>query len=71
VGPQVHTIEFPVVEAIAAGVCLKVPDEDALVAALSPNGWAGPTGPQIEAFFQTHAGATKRTLAAIQAVIGR
>jgi 3-deoxy-D-manno-octulosonic-acid transferase len=67
VGPEVHTIEYPATEAIAAGVCLRVETPKALTAALT--GWSGP-GPQaIEAFFTAHSGATQRTLAALHAQV--
>ena len=63
VGPMVHTIEYPATEAIAAGVCLRVETPEALAQALT--GWAGPGPERIDAFFAAHAGATARTLAAI------
>ncbi len=63
VGPQIHTIEFPAVEAIAAGVCLRVETPAALAAALTD--WPGPQRGEIETFFAAHAGATTKTLAAL------
>lgn len=63
VGPEIHTIEFPAVEAIAAGVCLRVETPADLTKALT--GWTGPSAGTIDAFFSTHAGATQRTLAAL------
>jgi 3-deoxy-D-manno-octulosonic-acid transferase len=65
VGPEVHTIEYPATEAIAAGVCLRVKTPEALAAALTD--WLGPGPDAIEAFFTAHAGATARTLAALDA----
>jgi 3-deoxy-D-manno-octulosonic-acid transferase len=65
VGPEVHTIEYPATEAIAAGVCLRVETPEAL--ALAMTGWPGPAPEAIEAFFTAHAGATARTLAALDA----
>lgn len=65
VGPEIWTIEYPAVEAIAAGVCLRVTDRAALDAALAPGTAFGPSGDQIAAFFTAHAGATERTLAAL------
>jgi 3-deoxy-D-manno-octulosonic-acid transferase len=63
VGPEIHTIEYPAVEAIAAGVCLRVETSQALTAALTD--WSGPLPEAIEAFFTAHSGATERTLAAL------
>jgi 3-deoxy-D-manno-octulosonic-acid transferase len=65
VGPEIHTIEYPAVEAIAAGVCLRVETPKALAAALTD--WPGPTPAAITAFFIAHSGATERTLAALDA----
>jgi 3-deoxy-D-manno-octulosonic-acid transferase len=65
VGPEIHTIEYPAVEAIAAGVCLQVETPTALAAALTD--WPGPTPAAITAFFAAHSGATERTLAALDA----
>ncbi len=65
VGPAVHTIEYPVTEAIEAGVCLRVETPEDLLQALGPNGWTGPDSDEIDAFFNEHAGATARTLAAL------
>ncbi len=63
VGPVIHTIEYPAVEAIAAGVCRKMetPEDlrEALIAGTAPDPAA------IEAFFTAHSGATARTLAAL------
>ncbi|MBA3909298.1 MAG: 3-deoxy-D-manno-octulosonic acid transferase [Rhodobacter sp.] len=63
VGPNIHTIEYPATEAIAAEVCLQVKTPAALAEALT--GWPGPTPEKIEAFFADHAGATSRTIAAL------
>lgn len=68
VGPVVHTIEYPFVEAEAAGVCLRVLDEAGLYDAIS-GGLAGPDAAQIEAFFEVHSGATERTLEAIRRMV--
>lgn len=67
VGPEIHTIEYPAVEAIAAGVCLRVETPEALTAALT--GWPGPGPEAIEAFFKAHSGATQKTLAALDAEV--
>ncbi len=60
VGPEIHTIEYPAVEAIAAGVCLRVETVAALAAALTD--WPGPAHDTIKAFVASHSGATRRTL---------
>lgn len=62
-GPHTGTIEFPFVEAEAAGVALSVPDAGALADALI-KGFA-PTPDMIDAFFAKNSGAAKRTLAAL------
>ncbi|MDX5350991.1 MAG: 3-deoxy-D-manno-octulosonic acid transferase [Paracoccaceae bacterium] len=67
VGPEIHTIEYPAVEAIAAGVCLRVETPQALVAALTD--WTGPGADAIECFFGAHSGATQKTLAALDAQV--
>ena len=67
VGPAIHTIEYPAVEAIAADVCWKVdtPAElrELLIAGTTPDPAA------IEAFFNAHSGATARTIAALDAAL--
>lgn len=63
VGPEIHTIEYPATEAIAAGVCLRVETLQELAEALSD--WAGPGSTAIEVFFAAHSGATARTVAAL------
>ena len=67
VGPEIHTIEYPAVEAIAAGVCLRVETAEALTRALTD--WPGPETEAIESFFAAHSGATKKTLAALDAEV--
>lgn len=67
VGPEIHTIEYPAVEAIAAGVCLRVETPAALAAALTD--WPGPGPEAIQAFFAAHSGATQKTLAALDAEV--
>lgn len=69
VGPNTHTIEYPATEAIAAGVCLRVQSPADLTKALTD--WPGPTPDAIEAFFADHAGATARTLAGLDRLLGR
>ena len=67
VGPEIHTIEYPAVEAIAAGVCLRVETAEALTKALTD--WPGPGAEAIQAFFTVHSGATVKTLAALDAEV--
>lgn len=69
VGPEIWTIEYPAVEAIAAGVCLHVQDTAALEAALAPDADFAPSEATIAAFFDAHSGATARTLAALPALL--
>lgn len=69
VGPEIHTIEYPAVEAIAAGVCLHVQTPAELDAALAPGAAFAPSEAQIAAFFAAHAGATEKTLAAIPGLL--
>ena len=69
VGPNIHTIEYPATEAIAAGVCLRVETPAQLTAALT--GWAGPGTQDIDRFFADHAGATARTLAGLDRLLAR
>jgi 3-deoxy-D-manno-octulosonic-acid transferase len=64
VGPDIHTIEYPAAEAIAAGVCRHLSGPGDLAAALSP-GAADPEPARIAAFLAAHSGAVGRTLAAI------
>lgn len=66
VGPQIQTIEYPAVEAIAAGVCLQT-SADRLVSDVLA--WPDPTPQAIEAFTAAHSGATVRTLAAIEPLL--
>ncbi|MGL4281504.1 MAG: hypothetical protein ACRCS0_14160 [Albidovulum sp.] len=69
VGPDIHTIEYPAVEAIAAGVCLHVQSPAELEAALAPGAGFQPSEADIAAFFAAHSGATAKTLAAIPAML--
>lgn len=62
VGPQVQTIEYPAVEAIAAGVCRQTTPERLVE---DVRAWPDPSSEAIEAFMAAHSGATARTLAAI------
>ena len=65
VGPHIWTIAYPAHEAIAAGVCKLVPDEAALLDAVRQPVAVSPE--QITAFYNAHAGAVARTLAALNA----
>ncbi len=66
-GPFLHTIEFPAVEAKAAGV-LRVVDNTsaALVNALSE---PAPDPQKIREFFSAHTGATERTISVIRSIL--
>ena len=67
VGPHIDTIEYPAIEAIAAGVCTQVQDLSGLIDAMT-----NPmTAPHIDRFFATHAGAVPRTLAALDDLTSR
>ncbi len=62
-GPHTWTIEYPFVEAEAAGVAASVPDAAALAQALtSPD---LPTAENMEAFVRAHSGAVARTMEAL------
>lgn len=63
VGPHIWTITYPVVEAMAAGVCTMTPTVEGLVEAVkSPS---PVSDEQILRFYTAHAGGVIRTLAAI------
>ncbi len=63
VGPHIWTIEYPATEAIAAGVCLHVQSQAALLTEIvTPT---SVTETQITAFYADHAGGVARTLSAI------
>jgi 3-deoxy-D-manno-octulosonic-acid transferase len=69
VGPHVWTIDYPFAEAAGAGIARSVPDAEALLSALlDPQ---VPPAERFRAFLAEHAGATERTLAAIDRVLGR
>ena len=68
-GPQVFTIEYPFAEAAAAGVAQNLPDRAALLAALAEP--PRDNRAAIAAFLAEHAGASARTLAAIDAALDR
>ncbi len=65
VGPDIHTIEYPAVEAIAAGVCLQLLTADDLRVALSPDAAPDPSPEAIRAFVDQFSGAAEKTLQAI------
>jgi len=69
VGPETFTIEFPFVEAQAAGVVRAVADFDALAAALIARD--DPSAAAIDAFFTDYSGATAKTLTGIAALLKR
>jgi len=64
-GPDIHTIEYPAMEALAAGVLTRLKDEAALRAALAPDHPADPPADRIATFFALHSGAVAKTLAAL------
>lgn len=67
-GPHTWTIEYPFAEAEAAGIATSVADLPALLAALDKPAQADE--PAIAAFLAEHGGASERTLAAIDGVLG-
>ena len=69
VGPVTHTIEYPAVEAMAAGVCAQVMTPEDLCDLLLAGRKGDPDPAAIEAFFKAHAGATQRTVAALDALL--
>jgi len=68
-GPHVHLIEYPFVEAQAAGLAATVADAGALAAHLI--GVHRPPEDQIRAFVAAHSNATDRALAAIDELVPR
>ena len=64
-GPDIHTIEYPAMEALEAGVLTRLEDEAALRAALAPDRPADPPPERIAAFFARHSGAVAKTLTAL------
>ncbi|MCU0904775.1 MAG: 3-deoxy-D-manno-octulosonic acid transferase [Tabrizicola sp.] len=66
VGPFIQTIEFPAIEAIAAGVCLQTTPERLVADVLA---WPDPSQKAMAAFTAAHSGATARTLAALEPLL--
>ncbi len=66
VGPEIHTIEYPAVEAIAAGVCLQSTAE---TLASDVEAWPDPAPKEIADFIAAHSGAGARTMAAIEPLL--
>ena len=64
-GPDIHTIEYPAMEALEAGVLTRLEDEAALRAALAPDRPADPPPERIAAFFARHSGAVAKTRTAL------
>ena len=62
VGPNIQTIEYPAVEAMAAGVCHQTSADRLVQDVLT---WPDPNPEAISAFVAAYSGATARTLAAI------
>lgn len=65
VGPHTWTITYPVVEAMAAGVCTKASTLEELIQIVKDSKTV--SDDQILAFYQDHAGSVERTLLAIDA----
>ncbi len=65
-GPHTWTIEFPIVEALAAKAAAQVPTLDALIALIRDNDI--PTPDAAKAFFATQTGSIERTMGAIRSV---
>ena len=68
VGPEIQTIEYPAVEAIAAGVCHQTSAERLVEDVLH---WPDPSPAAIAAFTAAHAGATARTVTALAPLLAR
>ncbi|MCF1709476.1 3-deoxy-D-manno-octulosonic acid transferase [Tabrizicola sp. J26] len=64
VGPDIHTIEYPAKEAIAAGVCRHLASPGELCEALGPHAPL-PSRAQIDRFLSEHGGGVDKTLAAL------
>ena len=67
VGPVIHTIEYPAIEAIATGVCWQMDSPEKLREVLLAG--TAPDPAAIEAFFNAHSGSTARTMAALDALL--
>ena len=67
VGPHIQTIEYPAVEALAAGVCLKTTPDLLVTDVLT---WPDPLPEAITAFMAAHSGAAARTIAALAPLLG-
>lgn len=66
-GPHTDTIEYPMTEAVAAGVARTVPDAAALAQALIADQPVPPDA--IARFYAEHAGAVPRTMAALPGLL--
>ena len=64
VGPEIWTIEYPALDAIAEGVCRQV-TPDGLARMLIGGADGRPTEADIDRFFETFGGSVEKTLAAI------
>ncbi len=69
VGPHVHTIEYPFVEAQTAGVAQSAPNGTSLGAALVKGAFASKD--RIDDFFAQSANATEKTVKALDKMLGR
>lgn len=68
VGPQIEVIEYPAIEAIAAGVCHQTSAARLVEDVLT---WPDPSPEAIAAFTAIHSGATARTVAALAPLLAR
>ena len=67
VGPVIHTIEYPAIEAIATGVCWQMDSPEKLREVLLAG--TAPDPAAIKAFFNAHSGATARTIVALDQLL--
>ncbi len=68
-GPDLHTIEYPAMEALAAGVLTRLDGPEALAQALGPHHPPDPAPDRIATFFADHSGAVNRTIAALDGLL--
>ena len=68
VGPQIEVIEYPAIEAIAAGVCHQTSAARLVEDVLT---WPDPSPEAIAAFTAIHSGATARTVAALAPLLAQ
>ncbi len=71
VGPNIHTIEYPGVEAIDAGVCTHLQTADDLTALCGSVTRKTAVDPAVAAFLKQHGGAVAKTIKAIERFTSR